>query len=458
MKLVALNTIGLTGAEILAAELSRFSQVRMLPGQNFIQFKNSCYRPHDYAGKEAGEIFGMLSLHQYTRGGACWAGLTKSMGGELRARYSQEEHRRHFEAIVGPERSFLEVGQKYLEAFYRSVGDNLEGVRYGGWFGNNIAVNSSSYPGFFDKAVIINFSNPIDYWLSNVNQRFVWDNLQTIKFWIVNELFLKWHAQNNPNYLNVDIREYANDRDAVVAKVANFLEIDPKRSTALPADGFIRYSPELVARIEGAAKEMVSIYGGHALFKIASTLQDWAPGFLQQPNVPVLLARYRDFWNTTAHTNLDWVGPIEEEIVESALAFTGAKCERNRNIWFYHECFQLTCDHYETPRGTLEHYLGCLEDEITLPPFPTYARIVVCYLENVVGNILRRPYSNKPVRDTSLYRRLTAPEYARHFPRWAMVEKVAALEARIDEADEAIRRYYDFDQRGGPTVTQARVG
>ena len=128
--------------------------------------------------------------------------------------------------------------------------------------------------------------------------------------------------------------------------------------------------------------------------------------------------------------------------MERALAQTGFTTDRNLSCWFYHECFDLTCDHYQSPTGRLEHHLGCLEDEIVLPPLAYYARVVVRYIENVAGNCQRRPYSAVPIRETNLYRRLMHPHYARHFPLWAMTDEVARMEREIDKANDLMSAYY----------------
>ena len=75
MKFIAVNTIGLTGAEIVAAELARFPEVLMLPGQNFIGFGTRTYRPHDYTGWAPADIFANLEqAARHPRRAACGRG------------------------------------------------------------------------------------------------------------------------------------------------------------------------------------------------------------------------------------------------------------------------------------------------------------------------------------------------------------------------------------------------
>ena len=48
IKLLLINTIGLTGADLLLPKLSKYEEIATLPGQNFSIFKDNLYRVHDY--------------------------------------------------------------------------------------------------------------------------------------------------------------------------------------------------------------------------------------------------------------------------------------------------------------------------------------------------------------------------------------------------------------------------
>jgi len=439
MKLVAINTIGLTGAEILAAELARFPEILMLPGQNFITFGTHCYRPHRYDGWEVARIFENLHKHQFTRAGHCWAGLTKSMSAAMSAIYSRERHFEEFSALSDGEEETLDHFRNYAVAYARVMEEPADRAGYFGFFGSNILVNASHYPRFLERAAIVDFTNPLDFWLANIGQRMVWNNLVAIRFWLVNMLFVRRWAMRHPaNFAAVDIREYAADRQGVHERMRTFLHLREPALAEAP-DGFIRFSPEIVGRFEKNAAELRAIYEGWAEFDLGMRFDEWAQAFLAEPGIDGLLDRYGDFWNTTTHTNLDWVGPVEEEIVGRLVEFSGVKSRRNLSRWFYHDCFHLVCDDWENPTGTLEHYLGSLEEEIVLPAIPYYVRIALCYFEKVAGNTVKRAYSAISIRRTNLYARVAA--LRPHFARWALEEKFAEVERRIDEADAAIARF-----------------
>jgi hypothetical protein len=439
MRLVAINTIGLTGAEIIASELARFPDLLMLPGQNFIGFQTRTYRPHDYRGWKPADIFANLNKHHFTRAERIWAGLTKSMSPDMLARYDRAHHEAEFVRLAATATTTIDHFRNFAVAFALANGGNGDGYRQFGFFGNNIIVNASHYPDFLDRAVVVDFTNPIDFWIANIGQRMVWDNLQTIRFWLVNMLLVRRWAQRHPkHYFAVDVRDYAASQDDVRSRLGKFLGFDGNVAPRVP-DGFISYSPGIIAAFERNAGELRRIYDGWGEFELGLTFDDWASGFLAAPGIDALLDRYEDFWNTTSHTNLDWAGPVADEIVERCVDFTGVKNRRNLSRWFYHDCFQIHSDDWEHPRGNLEHYLGNLEDEIALPAMATYVRIVLHYIERVADNTIKRAYSALPIRETNLYTRVRALES--NFPRWELTKKFAEVEKRIDEADAAIAKF-----------------
>jgi hypothetical protein len=302
-------------------------------------------------------------------------------------------------------------------------------------------VNACEYADFPAGAVVLDFSNPIDYWLANISQRMVWDNRIACRFWIVNSLLYRaFERDGGTPSLRIDVREYRSDPAGCRARIASFLGTKQPPAQQVP-DGFIRFAPELVDKIERDAEDIRAIYEGDPEFEAALRFDQWADAFLAEPGHRALLNDYRAFWNSTTHTNLDWVGPIEEEIVARVRATTGFVERPNRSRWFYHECHALSSDNWERPVSRLEHYLGRIEREIVLPEMPYYARVVLCYLENVAENHLKRAYSAIPQRQTDLFRRVTRPEYRKNFARWALEDMLVAAEKKIDQADEAIAKF-----------------
>jgi hypothetical protein len=438
MKFIAVNTIGLTGAEIVAAELARFPEVLMLPGQNFIGFGTRTYRPHDYTGWDAHDVFRNLNKHHFTRAGRVWSGLTKAMTPAMLENYDQELHESEFVASSAGARTTIDHWQNFATSFARATGRTTDDVTQFGFFGFNMVLTADHYDDFLDRSMVVDFTAPIDFWLANIGQRAVWDCLGAIRFWLTNMLVVRRWARRHPeHYVAVDLREFAADPDAARAKLVDALSL-----TSAPGDvpgGFVAFDRSVIDGTESIAADLTKIYTGWNEFDLAATFGDWADRFLDGPDADRLLDRFESFWNTTSHTNLDWAGPVADELVEAIVAFTGAQTSRNVSRWFYHECYGLNSDNWENPTGTLEHYLGEVEDEIVLPATAAHARIVFFYLEKVADNMFKRAYSALPLRDTSLYTRLRALEG--DFAKWALEEKAAAVEALIDEADEAMAKF-----------------
>lgn len=440
MRLVAVNTIGLTGAEMIAAELARSPDILMLPGQNFIGFGTRTYRAHDYAGWDPVAIFQNLDKNHVTRAGRVWAGLTKSMSPEMLERYDRASHEAEFVRLASTASSPIDHFQNFTIAFATASGLDVSDYREFGFFGNNIVLTAGGYADFLDRAVVIDFTCPVDYWLANIGQRAVWDCLGAIRFWLANMLLVRrWAARHPANYRRVDLRELVADPEAVRSGLASFLGCRLDGEAAVP-DGFSEYSPAVVTSTELIASDVRDIYSGWAEFDMAIDFESWADSFLSQPEADRLLDRFQLFWDTTSHTNLDWAGPVADELVESAVAFTGAQTSKNTSRWFYHDAFALHSDDYQNPHGNLEHYLGMLEDEIVLPSMAAHVRIVLRYLERVADNITKRAYSALPIRETSLYRRLL--EQRENFARWDVAQTFADVEAHIDEANAAMAKFF----------------
>jgi hypothetical protein len=423
---------------MLAAELSRYPEVLMLPGQNFIGFGTRTYRPHDYAGWAPADIFANLGKLHVTRQGRVWSGLTKAMTPEQLERYDAAAHEAEFTALAADAITTIDHWQNFATSFARAALDTSE-YRTFGFFGFNMALTADHYPDFLERSTMVDFTAPVDFWLANIGQRAVWDCTGATRFWLTNMLVVRrWALRHPEHYHRVDLREYQRDQDAVAAGLAARLGL-----TGTPDDvgeGFVAYSPAVVGATDAIADDLRAVYTGDAEFDLAMRFDEWADEFLAQPGSDELLDRFESWWTTTSHTNLDWVGPVGDRVVDAVVAWSGATSAYSPARWFYHECFTLTSDNWETASGELEHYLGDLEDEIPLPATAAHARIVLLYLENVADNITKRAYSATPVRDTSLYQRLRALEP--NFGKWALADRVAEVEARIDEADAAMAKFF----------------
>src|SRR5262245_4329883 len=118
LPLLLINSIGLTGAEILTSTLARHPRLRMLPGQNFIGFGNCLYRRNDYASLSAQELFQSLAEEYLMTSGRIWSGLTKDMRPDERAAYDRDAHRARFLAQTTGSASLLDHARTFTLSYF----------------------------------------------------------------------------------------------------------------------------------------------------------------------------------------------------------------------------------------------------------------------------------------------------------------------------------------------------
>lgn len=438
--LLIVNTIGLTGAEILLAELARYPEILALPGQNFIQFGDNLYRPHDYRTMEPDQVFESLNRHQIMKTGRCWAGLTKSMSAAEIADYPRKAHRGLFVDRIGKSREFLDLSSVYAETLYEAWGKPSPSARYVGFFGHNFLLQRHLYPGFRNRCSVVSFENGIYVWLSMISQRMTWNCIEAAKFYIVNKLLVDRFTQEDGHRLSIDIKEYHADPDAVRAKLSTFLGLTKPATSAPQLPGFVRYDRKLVERVFRDADLLERIYSQHPVIKLADSVSKGTLRASDTTGIDSLLDRYLEYWNTTCHTNFDWVGPIEEEIVARLGSTEGApRPLENLSLHFYHGMFDLRSDHYDLPVSRLSHALGSLEDDILVPALPYFVRVAIAYLENICAGHELFTHSYLPIRSSRLYQSLLQADHARQLDALGLRERFEKLEERISEVERKVK-------------------
>jgi len=436
-RLLLLNTIGLTGVELLLAELARMPEVLALPGQNFGFFEHNLYRPHDYSRYSPERIFQTLNHTLYTKEGRIWMGLTKHMPDVEKKAYSEERHQQLFVARLGSSREFLDAVEAFILAFFEGRGIDLSHARYLTWFSNNVLLNHRHYPRFAERARVLHLGARIDRWLAIISQTRTWDCAAACKFWLLNSLCVQAYASQHPNSLALYVDDLIDAPDAAVAKVREFLGLSgPVESSAVPPlPAYIRRDAKMLAvQTEGAA-ELRRIYRDYSYFQLADSFEEWAPEFARRPRVQQLLERFEQFWNSTSHTNFDWIGPVGDEIMDELLEFAPRRDGRNFNFTFYHQYFALASDTYDRPVARLEHFLGCLEDDLVIPKLPYYLKVAMEYLISVSKNNIKLHHSYISLRNGSLYRRLVQPDYQAKINQFGLGEKMRETERYLTEAE-----------------------
>ena len=435
-KLLLLNTIGLTGVELLLTELARWPGVLALPGQNFSIFRHNLYRPHEFTGFTAGEVFDSLARELHTREGRTWMGLTKHMTDAERAAYPAAEHRELFVARVGESRDVITALESFIVTFHAACGAPVEQAQYLTWFSNNVLLCHSHYQDFAARVKVVHVSCRIDRWLTMISQTRTWDCVAACRFYLLNSLFAAHYQAQNADCLTIYSDDVADRPAEVLPRIAEFLGVSlPGADAAAPVPGFIKRNDAWIAAQQASAKELHAIYKDLGWYQLAATFEQWSPEFLARPRTRELLDKFARFWNTTSHTNFDWIGPVGDELMDDLVECYPRRNVRNFNFTFYHEYFTLHSDSHDRTTARLDHFLGCLEDEIIIPRLPYFLKVCMEYLISAARNNIKLRHSYIPLRSGSVYTRLASPEYQAKIPQFGLAAKMAEMEALITEAD-----------------------
>lgn len=434
MKLFALNTIGYTGVEILAAEIARLPGVAFLPGQNFIQFGRRYYRPHVYENCSPEEIFHILNQHVFTKTGRCWSGLTKHMTEAEKSLYPWEKHKEFFVKSIGNEKSFFKCVNNYITSYFISIDSDISRHKQSGFWGQNIVL-SDSQDSEINSLAVIDFQSEIYIWLAMASSHMTWNCIEACKFWIINTLFVDWFASKHSKFLRIRYGELQNNKENCLENIKKFLNLTDSIEGNIHNFGFIDFNPSLVSTFDKNAEDLRQIYSDNIYFRMATSIDEWSNAFISDSSNQALLQKYQQFWHSTAHTNLDWIDPIGNKIIEKAVSISAQKDQSNMSIEFYHSYSELNSDTHNTPIVKIEHYLGILEDDIVVPKLPYFLKIVIQYLENITKNYTKHNHSYLSVRESKLYKTIQQSVFQVRLDQLGIKHKLAEVESLIDEID-----------------------
>lgn len=446
---IVVNTIGLTGAEMLLAEFARFPDVLTLPGQNFIQDQHCLYRTHDYGDLDPEAVFDRLGKHLLMRSGRCWMGLTKNMTSSERASYPREAHRSLFLSSMGASRDVLDCIECYAETFYEAWGAARPDARFVCYFSHNLVLQQNAYPRFAERIRVVDFGNEVHLWLAMISQRMTWNCIDATKFYIVQRLLLALFSKRGYPYKSVDLREYLAEPASTVAAVRTFLGMRalPTGGSPPAVPGFISMDRSRIEGILADAEDLKRVYSGNPLVACASGIDTWSRAFLDDPQNVGLLDRYLTYWNSTSHTNFDWVGPLEELIIERCPVEPGSPGDiRRLSERFFHEQFELHSDNFAKPVVRVRHSLGDLESEIVVPRLPYFLRAAIAYLDKVCDSHEMFTHSYLPLRDTPMFRLLSGTAYRRKLSELGLDKNMSMLEDRVAQIEALVREHV-----GGPS-------
>ena len=97
-------------------------------------------------------------------------------------------------------------------------------------------------------------------------------------------------------------------------EISNFLEIENILKDMLDTDGFISIDKNRIKKVIDNSVQLDKLYSGVPIYEKAKNFKSWASDFLKKSNVKEGLEKFAEFWNSTSHTNFDWVGPIETKL------------------------------------------------------------------------------------------------------------------------------------------------
>jgi hypothetical protein len=354
---------------------------------------------------------------------------------ELKA-YSRDQHEREFVVQLGDRREFFECVEAYCISYFISSGHpEIFSSHWLAFYSCNIVLNMPSY-GDKMPTRIININNKIDFWLASISQTRTWNCIEACKFWLVNSLYLMFFQKECPEFKSFFLEDLLDDPKMQMREIRSFLGIGNVQAN-WTTPGLISPNLSVINETRSNAGLIKKIYQDEPLFNLADSIEKWGPSFLNIPEVPLLLKRFSEFWNTTSHTNFDWVGPIAEEIVDLALLHEGLVARHSLNISFYHKYSNIHSDSHDQVVSNLHHFLGCAENEIVLPYLPYFMKVAMSYLINISKNYAYHSHSYIPVRQSDIYLRLCTAAAKEKIVQFGLTETMLDVEMAIDTAEAA---------------------
>lgn len=449
---VIVNTIGLTGAEILASFLARMPEIKVLPGTNFMWFDDCLYRKHEVEKLNAEKLFSIYSRQLHEKDNRLWAGITRFMSEPEKTQYQLEKHKNSFVqgfASLNKEAQadFFAVAKVFIESYFSSQAIDMKGAKYVAFCGKNFLINLGAEDFLKETPYWINISNRPDTWLAMISRRLTWNPIESLKFYLAHSLYISWKVKQDKRvsgrFLNVYLEDLIKDQKQTLSRISDFLNCSGDLSQAR-APGSLPFSQPVIEDVFALAKDIRAVYKDLPLYQLTESLPQWSEQFVSHPKAQLLMKRFETYWNSTSHTSFDWAGPLEEEIMD--LAFEVNKVQKlalgpqaGTSAYFYHNYFDLTSEKYEQPECRLRHCVGSLEEEIVLPLSPYFVRCVVAYYKNICELYTKIPHSYKDLRKQSLYQRMTETVAKDRLVSIRLGTLLDELELAIDRAEASVR-------------------
>jgi hypothetical protein len=401
----AINTIGLTGAEILASYLAQCSNLKILPGQNFLQFGKNLYRKHYFNGRSSQQIFNEFNADLLRKNGSIWAGPVKNMSPSFKTCYDRDKHMNFFAKEAKAHQDFQELTQTYTKSFFDSLEISPSDVDAYGYWGANFCITHLNDRKPDQAYQILNLSNSPSVWLSNISQKMIWNNAKSLTFYIIHNLIIRYLKKLGYKIHDIDLEDLTHNKQESIFNCLDFLGVS---RSELQVDhplkeAYLSVDTSCIQNVITNAKQLHYVYKDFEFYKVACSIDEWSTDYLSNMHHLSLLQLYISYWNSTCHTNFDFVGPLESEIMNSISLLTDFKSSRNFSFSFYHDCITFDSDSFHQPTTSLTHYLGTLEEQIVVPRNPYYIRAIITYLDSVISTFKRQMHSFTPLSNSVLW-------------------------------------------------------
>lgn len=404
-KLVCFNTHGYTGVEQVTSLCNKFKFLKILPGQNFLKYEGRLYRKINIENKSLSEIFKILNLSLKKKNGKIWAGLFKYAKKEDIKKYDKKKHYKNFLKEIKKinkvnlfDYKYCYIKSYFYTVYKREFNNNYKLAYYSG----NICL-AYDKKDFKDKVYILNVFCPIEFWLSNISTLRFWNAKQSIGFWLVNNLYLLHFSKSYKNFQNLNVKNFLNvsikNNSINLKKLKINNEIEKNFEI-----GQTSFQLNRVNNWINNSKLFDEIYKDYGLYKLAKNFQKWSGKFIRDQKIIKLLEGYKEFFQSSTTTNLDWIDPISEKILFYIEKKLKLKDEYSFNFNFYHEYYTGgSFDYRKIIRLKKINFLGNLEKQIKVPNSIYHLKVCCAYLYDVLQYFKSSNHSTISIKESSIY-------------------------------------------------------
>lgn len=432
-----IDTVGATAPEFVSAALSRHPHVTVLPGLAFVRDDLRLYRRHRLAGRTAHEVFDALWLPSFEPTGRMWAGIPRRFSPQQRKALDIGPARRSFAADWSAGFSYAETLFLFASHVAPAVGAARATTAWIGFAGAPFLRTIDWGDLMAHDIEVLSAGTSLPHWLALVSHRSVVNCIDALHTWIIHAVLIEVARLHGVSIHPVNSVEIA---QGDIGQAFSALRLEASAGLlSEPGPGHARFDSREFEYVESLARALESMLAGDPTYESALTAAQWAPRVAKAPRIQHLIRLYLQYWEGSAHIHFDTLGPLEAEIVATALSLSGLTShtdprdfERRFPQAFFHELVRFRSFSFESPQVSLDCYLGELEQRLPLPQAPYFAFAAVAYLERALGSQKKWSDSYLPLASSALYQALRSQPFQR-------IVETQGLEARLQALEGADR-------------------